>query len=474
MNIQKLLLDLFENWAKNPADRIEAMPRSGSDRQYYRLFSGEQTVVGVFNPDARENRAFLGFTRHLLAVGLPVAQILAEDAKNNIYLLEDLGDLTLFGLIQRELDTDTFSNTLIETYRKVIEFLPRFQIEASRGIDYGLCYPRARFDRQSMMWDLNYFKYYFLKLAGIPFDEQALEDDFHTLADYLAASESDFFLYRDFQSRNIMIHKGSLYFIDYQGGRKGALPYDLASLLFDAKANIPEAVREELLDYYLREVQSYHPVDEAGFRQSFYAFVLIRIMQAMGAYGFRGFYEQKSHFLASIPYALKNMQFVLSRLQLPVRLPRLIPLLEELSRSEKLLAIGQPPLQVHINSFSFRRGIPVDEFGHGGGHVFDCRVLPNPGREEAYRHLTGKDDAVIRYLESKEEASLFFEHCLFLSRLSVKHHKTRQFRHLTINFGCTGGQHRSVFMAEKLARFLKAEQGVEIILRHREREMAAQ
>ena len=240
------------------------------------------------------------------------------------YLQEDLGNLTLFDYLSRTRELEGFSEKIINVYKKVLLELPRLQITAGKGIDYSYCYPRAAFDKQSMMWDLNYFKYYFLKLAKIPFDEQALEDDFQNFSDYLLAAESDFFLFRDFQSRNIMLHDGKVAFIDYQGGRKGALQYDLASLLYDAKADIPQAVRNELLEFYLDELEKYIEIDRAEFKAYFTGYVLIRIMQAMGAYGFRGFYEKKEHFLKSIPFALENLSYLLENNNIPIKLPEFV------------------------------------------------------------------------------------------------------------------------------------------------------
>ncbi|HRQ31302.1 MAG TPA: phosphotransferase, partial [Saprospiraceae bacterium] len=379
------IIQLFESWSGETIKTIEPMPRSGSDRVYFRLKSKTKQVVGVYNADNKENKAFIGFTNHFIRKGLNVPAVLAEDLTKSVYLLEDLGDTTLFNLIQLESERSRFSDTLIQLYKKVLTELPKFQIHAGKDLDYSLCYPRSKFDRQSMMWDLNYFKYYFLKLAGIAFDEQALEDDYQKLTNYLISADHEYFLYRDFQSRNIMLKDDEIYFIDYQGGRKGALQYDLASLLYDAKANIPEEVRAELLGFYVNELKKHIQVDEVEFRSFFTVFVMIRIMQAMGTYGFRGFYEKKSHFLVSIPYALRNMDYLLSNNELPIELPTLIPVLRQMISSEKLKAIGKPKLKISVNSFSFRRGVPVDESGHGGGFVFDCRALPNPGRLDQYK-----------------------------------------------------------------------------------------
>lgn len=465
------IIQLFERWAGEYPEIVDPMPRSGSDRAYFRLKSRSRQVVGAFNPDEKENKAFIGFTRHFLSKSLNVPSVLADDAANKVYLLDDLGDTTLFSLIQIESERSRFSDTLTGIYKRVLAELPKFQIHAGKDLDYSLCYPRAKFDRQSMMWDLNYFKYYFLKLAGIAFDEQALEDDFQKLTDYLISADHEYFLYRDFQSRNIMLKEDEIWFIDYQGGRKGALQYDLASLLYDAKANIPEEIREELLSFYIQELKNHIDVNEVEFRSYFTGFVMIRIMQAMGAYGFRGFYEKKQHFLASIPFALKNMAFLLENSGLPIELPTLIPVLNKMIHSEKLHEIGKQRLKISVNSFSYRRGVPVDESGHGGGFVFDCRALPNPGRLDRYRQLTGMDKEVIEFLQKEPEVSVFLQNCLQLTASSIKNYISRSFNNLTVNFGCTGGQHRSVYLAEQFAKAIGSAYDVDVVLRHREQEM---
>lgn len=470
-NMDPYLKQLFENWAKQEILSYTALPRSGSDRQYFRIMSESKTAIGVKNHDLKENEAFLGFTRHFRDKKLPVADIYAEDLPNHVYLLEDLGDTTLFKYISSKKETKGFGQENIQLYKKILDYLPQFQIGGNKGLNYDLCYPRSKFDKQSMMWDLNYFKYYFLKLAGIPFDEAELEKDFQVFAEYLMAAEHDYFLYRDFQSRNIMIREGQIYFIDYQGGRKGALQYDLASLLYDAKANIPPQTRAELLDYYISSLKKYIQVDEQQFRSYFSAFVMIRIMQAMGAYGFRGFYEKKPHFLASIPYALDNLKLLLEEWNSTVKLPALLPLLEALTQSDKLRKLAKPELTVSVNSFSFKRAIPYDESENGGGHVFDCRALPNPGRYISYAHLTGKDQTVIDFLKKEEAVAQFFEHCKMLTEISVDNYLERGFQNLQINFGCTGGQHRSVYLAEMMTKHLKEKYNLNVPLRHREQEL---
>ena len=470
---EEQLIKLYEDWAGEEVIKVTPLALSGSDRKYYRLYSENKTALGVYNNDTKENLAFVEFSKHFLSLGLKVPIIYAEEVTKDIYLLEDLGDTTLFAYLSKEKEKSEFSEDLRYYYKKVIVALPKFQVEAGKGLNYSLCYPRSRFDKQSMMWDLNYFKYYFLKLAQIPFDEQALENDYQVFTDYLLETEQDYFLYRDFQSRNIMIKDDNVYFIDYQGGRRGALQYDIASLLYDAKAEIPPKVREELLDLYIIELKKYIEVDEPKFRKHFTAYVMIRIMQAMGAYGFRGFYEKKAHFLASIPPALANMKYILTQLDLPIELPTLLPVLEKLVNSEKLNEIGaaRNRLVVSVNSFSYKRGIPIDESGHGGGFAFDCRALHNPGRYDEYKQLTGKDMKVIEFLDKEEDVAVFKKHVLGLVEQSVEMYIKRNFDHLTVNFGCTGGQHRSVYMAEFVTRYLKDKYNIKVKVRHREQEM---
>ncbi len=474
--IKKQLIQLFQHWAGESAEHFEALPAHGSDRQYFRIKGKSKQAIGVFNPDRKENIAFLSFTNSFRTLGLNVPEIYLENLDQNIYLEQDLGDTTLFSFLTDVRQKEGFSQTIINVYKKVVEQLPRFQVEANKVLDYQVCYPRASFDRQSMHWDLNYFKYYFLKLAKIPFDEQSLENDFQTFMDFLLSTERDYFLYRDFQSRNIMLVNGEPYFIDYQGGRKGALQYDIASLLFDAKADIPNDVRQQLLEAYLNALEQYVPVDREVFLQYYFGYVYIRIMQALGAYGFRGFYERKEHFLKSVPYAIQNLEWLLHNADLPIEIPELTGVWEKLVRSSILRQFGDAHLRltIRIQSFSYKRGIPVDEKGHGGGFVFDCRMLPNPGRETRFKSLTGQDQAVIEFLQNKPEVRRFLTHVQGLLDLMVPNYLQRNFTDIFVGFGCTGGQHRSVYCAEQLAAYLKeryADKNVEIQVRHRELEM---
>ncbi len=466
------LIHLFEKHFGEEMTAFELLPASGSYREYCRIKGRVHQAIGAFNADVRENKAFLSFTRHFFGQGVPVPEIFAVNDDSTCYLQEDLGSLTLFDYLSKTREQEGFSDKIVQVYKRVLRELPKLQINAGQGIDYNLCYPRAAFDKQSMLWDLNYFKYYFLKLAKIPFDEQALEDDFERFCNYLLQAESNFFLYRDFQSRNIMLHDNQVAFIDYQGGRKGPLQYDLASLLYDAKADIPPSVREDLFNYYLDELEKLRPVNREEFKAFFTGYVLIRIMQAMGAYGFRGFYEKKEHFLKSIPYALDNLASLLKAQQLPVELPELMQVLQLVTESDYLRTIGQEEeeLTIRVGSFSYKKGLPEDPSGNGGGYIFDCRAIHNPGRYDEYKHLTGRDPEVIEFLEGRSEMANFLQHVFALVDSSVKTYQKRGFTSLTVNFGCTGGQHRSVYAAEQLAKHLKNNFKIKLVLTHREQD----
>jgi aminoglycoside/choline kinase family phosphotransferase len=469
-----VLKRLFEQHFRLPAEQVQPLQgRLGSSgRAIVRLTGGKLSAIGILYPVREENAAFLEFSRHFRRHGLPVPEIYAEDLSQGAYLEEDLGDTTLFDFLGSNRAGTAIALSAIEAYRKVVAVLPRFQVEAGRDLNYKVCYPRDRFDRQSIAWDLNYFKYYFLRLAGIPFNEQALEDDFSRLTKFLLAAKADYFLYRDFQSRNVMLPGGQPYFLDYQGGRKGALQYDIASLLYDGKADLPPELRQELLDHYLDCLASYIDLDRDAFMEHYYAYVYARILQAMGTYGFRGFYERKAHFLQSVPYALKNLRWLAHHVKLPIALPALMEALQGMLASEKLqgLASSAEGLKVRIFSFSFHREMPVDESGNGGGYIFDARCLPNPGREEQFRQLTGKDSAVIDYLNQHASVHQYLANVQSLVDASVSSYQRRGFKSLMVSFGCTGGQHRSVYLAEQLAKHLRDNSGVEVVVRHIELE----
>ena len=473
-----VLKKLFEQHFHSPPSRIQPVQGDlgSSGRKIIRLANEQVSAIGVLYGVREENVAFLEFSRHFRKHSLPVPEIYAEDLDRGAYLEEDLGDTTLFEFLSKNRDGANIAAPVVEVYRKVVAVLPRFQIEAGRDLNYSASYPCASFDRQSIAWDLNYFKYYFLRTAGIPFSEQRLENDFSRLADFLLSAPRDYFLYRDFQSRNILLRQGQPFFVDYQGGRKGALQYDIASLLFDAKADLPPELRQRLLDAYLDRLSEFLDLDRDAFLHFYYAYVYVRLLQALGAYGFRGFYERKTHFLQSVPYALKNLRWLLHNTKLPIELPTLMDAFQGMLASEKLnsLASEAQNLVVRIFSFSFHRGLPQDETGNGGGFVFDGRSLPNPGREERFKTLTGKDAPVIEYLNQQESVHQFLAGVLSLVDASVSNYQQRGFKNLMVSFGCTGGQHRSVFLAEQLAKRLRIRNGLEVVVRHLELEKLGQ
>ena len=460
--MKERLIRLAEERLGRRPDVILDLVADGSTRQYFRLVWGEErTAVGAIGPDHEENRAFLGFAKAFRKVGLPVPEIYAEDRDAGVWLEEDLGDTTLFKALcaaRVARGEDEFPAEIEQLYRVVLSWLPRFQVQGHRAVDYRLAYPRKAFDRKSIGWDLNYFKYHFLKLAHVPFSEQRLEDDFSRLTAHLLQADADFFLYRDFQSRNVMIRAGQPWFIDFQGGRKGAPHYDVASLLYDAKANVPPPARAALLEHYLDALGELVEVDRARFREQFTSFVLVRLMQAMGAYGYRGFFERKRRFLESVPNAARNLDHLLAA-GLPVAVPELERVFRHIVDRWARAAPDAAPhggLTVLIRSFSYRDGYPPDTEGHGGGFVFDCRALPNPHYVTELKDLTGEADAVADYLERSPEVQEFWGNVSGLVDAHVERYQERGYSSLTVSFGCTGGRHRSVFLAAKLAAHLKS------------------
>ncbi len=458
--MQTRLAELFRERFGMAADAVRRVEADGSQRTYYRLTAAGLSVIGAHGPDPDENRAFLRFSATFRGIGLPVPEIYIADDVACAWLEEDLGDTTLFRALTdaREREHTEFPASLVSAYESVVDVLPRFQIEGGRVINYRDAYPRAAFDLQSMRWDLNYFKYHFLKLAHIPFNEQRLENDFERLAAFLLDADTSHFLYRDFQSRNIMLRGGQPWFIDYQGGRRGAPQYDIASLLYDAKAAIPDSVRDRILDRYLQALSRQLPIDREQFLEQYRGYVLIRIMQAMGAYGYRGLFERKSRFLQSVPHAARNLARMLDA-GLPIALPELEAVFGRIVDAFAGPLTRTAPihgLTVHIVSFSYRGGYPEDATGHGGGYVFDCRALPNPGRVPELAGATGLDPEVIAFLEGDVAVGSFWDRVRLLVDAHVEDFRRRRFSDLSIAFGCTGGQHRSVYFAERLSNHLRA------------------
>ena len=460
------LKKLYLSYVGCEPQAIEEMPASGSNRRYFRLL-GNPTLIGVSGESLEENRAFLYMAEHFKQKGLPVPTIYARSENNMFYLQEDLGDTLLFNAIEKGRQTSIFSEEEKELLRKTMRLLPAIQFAGADGMDFSYCHPQAEFNSRSILWDLNYFKYCFLKATGLEFQEDRLEDDFQKMSDVLLRSSSATFLYRDFQSRNVMVKDGEPWLIDFQGGRKGPIYYDVASFLWQAKANYPDELRQELLNEYIQALRKYKPVDEAYFHAQLRHFVLFRTMQVLGAYGFRGYFEKKPHFIQSVPYAIENLRQLLKE-PYP-EYPYLTEVLKSLTELKQFAdGLQKRKLTVKVMSFAYKKGIPEDTTGNGGGYVFDCRAVNNPGKYERYKPFTGLDEPVIKFLEEDGEITTFLEHVYALVDASVKRYIERGFTNLSVCFGCTGGQHRSVYSAQHLSEHLNQKFGVQVNLVHRE------
>lgn len=465
-----ILSQLFTQATGKPVGETVALTASGSNRRYYRIYSEDRSVslIGVEGTSHDENHAFLTMAAHFAKQGLPVPRVLAVSEDEMAYVQQDLGDTLLFNYIAEGRKTGVFCESEKMMLRKTMRTLAQFQIKAAEDFDFNVCYPQPEFNLRSIRWDLNYFKYCFLKATGLDFQEDKLENEFERLA-YILLQQKDknAFMYRDFQSRNVMVVNGEPYFIDFQGGRRGPIYYDVASFLWQAKANFHDELRHELIEEYLDELGKYMEVN----RQEFYAtlrhFVLFRTMQVLGAYGFRGYFEKKPHFLQSIPFAIENLRRLLK--DAADDYPYLIEVLHEMTEMKQFKEVSvRKPLVVKVYSFSFKKGIPADDSGNGGGFVFDCRAVNNPGKYERYNHVTGMDEPVIKFLEDDGEIFPFLDAAYRLVDASVKRYKDRGFTNLMVSFGCTGGQHRSVYAAEKMAEHINEKFGVEVRLIHRE------
>ena len=464
--ITEELKQLYQTHTGSPATDITELSSSGSNRRYFRL-SGSVSLIGVSGTSIEENNAFIYMAAHFREKRLPVPQVYCWSVDKSFYLQEDLGDTLLFQAIEKGRKSCFFDETEKSLLHKTITLLPTLQFKGAEGFDFSQCYPLPEFNRRSILWDLNYFKYCFLKATGMEFQENLLEDDFQKMADVLMRSSSATFMYRDFQSRNIMIKEGEPWLIDFQGGRKGPVYYDVASFLWQAKANYPESLRKELLKEYLDSLCKYQPVDEKYFYAQLRHFVLFRTMQVLGAYGFRGYFEKKPHFIQSVPFAIENLRQLL---QEPYpEYPYLCHVLKELTELKQFTDdLQKRRLVVKVTSFAYKKGIPEDSSGNGGGFVFDCRAVNNPGKYDRYKPFTGLDEPVIRFLEDDGEITTFLEHVYGLVDASVKRYMERGFTNLSICFGCTGGQHRSVYSAQHLAEHLNQKFGVQVNLMHRE------
>lgn len=460
------LISLFEEYTGKSNPTIEELPSSGSNRRYSRMTKDEISLIGVAGTSREENRAFVALARHFSAQQLNVPKVFAVSDDELFYLQEDLGDGILFDAIKAGRATGVFSPEEKKLLHKTIEMLADFQVKGAQGLDFGICYPQAQFNERSVRWDLNYFKYNFLKTTGLEFQEDLLENDFDTFTETLLKDTSERFLYRDFQSRNVMLVNGEPYFIDFQGGRKGPVYYDVASFLWQAKANFPADLRDELVQTYIRSLEKYEDVDVAKFLKQLRHFVLFRTLQVLGAYGFRGYFEKKPHFIQSIPFALNNLRELLK--DGFKEYPYLNHLLREMVDLKQFADTTKRQLEVRIFSFAYKKGIPNDATGNGGGYVFDCRAINNPGKFERYNKETGLDESVIRFLEEDGEITQFLDNIYPLVDRHVKRYMERNFTHLMISFGCTGGQHRSVYAAQHVAEHISKKFGVKVSLTHRE------
>ncbi|HPD87199.1 MAG TPA: RNase adapter RapZ, partial [Proteiniphilum sp.] len=434
-----------------------------------RISAGATSLIGVHGDSCEENRAFIALAGHFRKQGLNVPQVLAVSGDESCYLQEDLGDSVLFDRISAGRNTGVFSHGEKELLHKTIALLADIQYLGARDLDFNVCYPLPAFNHRSVMWDLNYFKYNFLKTTGMEFLEDQLENDFDKMAEILLQDETHTFMYRDFQSRNVMLVEDEPYFIDFQGGRKGPVYYDLASFLWQAKANLPAELCEELIITYITSLRKYQPVEETTFREQLRHFVLFRTLQVLGAYGFRGYFEKKPHFIQSVPFALNNLRELLE--EGFEEYPYLCKMLREMCELKQFADSRKRELEVRIYSFAYKKGIPDDSSGNGGGYVFDCRAINNPGKFERYNNVTGLDEPVIRFLEEDGEIVTFLETLYPLIDRHVKRYMERNFTSLMISFGCTGGQHRSVYAAQHVAEHISKKYGVKVSLVHREQNL---
>jgi len=467
---------LYKSWTGKEPAQVEVLPQSGSDRRYFRLHNeGGKTFIGTHGLNVPENEAFIYFADHFRRKNLSVPEILAVSYDKTIYLQEDFGNTSLLNILEAK----GFTQEVYDLFKQSLHQLARLQVLGDEGLNYKKCLTNEEFGKQAIMADLLYFKYYFLDALQRPYDKQKLIDDFEALSNYLTHTEYKYFMFRDFQSRNILISDdGQVHFIDFQGGMKGAPQYDVASMIWQARANLPDEWKHNLLDDYMDSFETIiqNTIDREVFRSQYNGYVLIRLLQVLGAYGFRGLFERKAQFLTSIPLALRNLKWFFENQSLGIVLPEFKRVLtictddEIIERFTPIRADDSTPLTVKICSFSYKKGIPNDATGNGGGFVFDCRGIENPGRYNEYKEYHGRDKSVMEFLERQTQMQTFLNSVFDLVDISVEDYIKRGFTNLAVNFGCTGGQHRSVYAADALARHLRNKYKVKIELCHREQE----
>jgi RNase adapter protein RapZ len=472
--------ELYKDWKGAGHKQLDVLPQSGSERRYFRLYDTKESVIGTYGANIKENETFIYFSNHFRKKDLPVANILAVNDTITAYLQEDFGDRSLLHILEEK----KFDKEVYFLFKRSLEALAELHVKGDEGLNYNLCLTNAEFGKQAIMADLLYFKYYFLDALRRPYDKQKLIDDFEALSTYLTRTEYKYFMFRDFQSRNILVKEtsppgeglegASIHFIDYQGGMKGAPQYDVASMLWQARANLPDEWKENLLVDYMNAFENLigSPLERNIFRSQYNGYVLIRLLQVLGAYGFRGLFERKAQFLTSIPLALKNLKWFFENKSLGIAVPEFSKVLslcvsdEVVEQFTPLQADEKTPLVVKVCSFSYRKGIPQDESGNGGGFVFDCRGILNPGRIQEFKTKHGRDKSVMDYLEQQTKMIEFLNSVFDIVDLTVEDYIGRGFESLTVSFGCTGGQHRSVYAADALARHLRNKFKVKIELKH--------
>lgn len=449
----------------------------GSNRKYYRFTNNAngETCIGVVGEDRKENEAFIYLSEKFKSKGLPVPQFIACSDNHMVYIQEDLGDTALFSLLQESGKEGHYTEKVLDLLKQILAWLPVLQFEGGEDLDFNQCYPQAEMDKRAIMWDLNYFKYCFLKIANVKFSEPLLEDDFERFTSSILKMPYHNFMVRDFQSRNVMVKDGTTYFIDYQGGRKGPFLYDVASFVWQAKANFPKEIKDTLVDTYYEALKNYINLPRESFDELLQEMVLFRTLQVLGAYGFRGLIEKKKHFIESIPFAINNLKELL-KTKVADRYPHLKEVLAELCKKEEfqqkqMKETEKNELTVKVYSFSYKKGIPEDTSGNGGGYVFDCRGVHNPGKYDQYKPLTGRDLPVIEFLEKDGEILTFLESVYALADAHVSRYIERGFSSLMFCFGCTGGQHRSVYSAQHTAEHIAKKFGVKVELIHREQKI---
>ena len=474
---------LYKSWCGSEPASVEVIQQSGSDRRYFRLFDEQgKTVIGTHGLNVQENETFIYFSGKFHSKGLNVPEVIAVSYDKTVYLQRDFGNVSLMDILEEK----GFVPEVYALFKESLYQLARLQVKGDEGLNYEKCLTNKEFGKQAIMADLLYFKFYFLDALRKPYDKQKLIDDFEALSNYLTHTEYKYFMFRDFQSRNILVTgspfeegKRDVHFIDYQGGMKGAPQYDAASMLWQARANLPDDWKNGLLEDYLDSFESIvnDTVDRDVFMSQYNGYVLIRLLQVLGAYGFRGLFERKAHFLTSIPQALKNLKWFIENNSLGIVVPEFRKVLqlcvddEVIQRFTPIQADESTPLTVKICSFSYKKGVPQDSTAHGGGFVFDCRGIDNPGRHAEYKEIHGRDKPVMEYLERQTRMQDYLNSIFDIVDISVEEYIKRGFDHLSVNFGCTGGQHRSVYAADALARHLRNKYKVKIDLCHREQEL---